>query len=143
MMRPSPTTLNRQTRGVILDFALGAAIVALLPIPYSIFLKIILLPVLMVLLVKRILRLWQGYKPDVVAKLSLFVGLAGGMLLGVLAWLGGVVLGIAVPWLAGLAPGFAAFAFFWGAGQAINHYYLSGLPGVTEKSYLVDKQNET
>lgn len=63
MIRPSPTTLNRQTRGVILDFALGPAIVALLPIPYSIFLKIILLPVLLVLLVKRILRLWQGTNP--------------------------------------------------------------------------------
>lgn len=128
---------------MILDFALGAAIVVLIPIPYTIFLKIIILPVLLVLLVKRILRLWQGYKPDAVAKLSLFVGLAGGMLLGVLGWLGGVVLGIAVPWLAGLAPGFAAFALFWGVGQAINHYYLSGLSGVTDKPSLVDKQDET
>ncbi len=143
MMRPSPTTLNRQTRGVILDFALGAAIVALIPIPYTIFLKIIIVPVLLGLLVKRILRLWQGYKPDVVAKLSLFVGLAGGMLLGVLAWLGGVALGVTVPWLAGLAPGFAVFALFWGVGQAIKQCYVSGLPGVTEKPYLVDQQDET
>ncbi len=130
------TTLNRQARGLILDFALGAAIVALMPIPYSIFLKIIILPVLLVLLVKRVIRLWQGYKPDAVAKLSLLVSLAAAVLLGILGWLGGVVLGIRVPWLAGLAPGFAAFALFWGVGQAINHCYLSGFPNVTEKPYL-------
>ena len=105
----SPTQLNRQVRGLILDFALGAAILALVPIPYTIFLKIILLPVLMVLMVKRVLRLWQGYKPDTVAKLSLLVSLTGAVLLGILGWLGGIALGVNIPWLAGLAPGFAFF----------------------------------
>lgn len=136
------TTLNRQARGLILDFALGAAIVALMPISYSIFLKIIILPVLLVLLAKRVIRLWQNYKPDAVAKLSLLVSLAAAVLLGLLGWLGGVVLGIRVPWLAGLAPGLAAFALFWGVGQAINHYYLSGFPEVTETPYLMGDQDE-
>lgn len=130
----SPTQLNHQVRGLILDFALGAAIVALLPIPYSIFLKIILLLVLMVLMVKRVLRLWQGYKPDAVAKLSLLVSLTGAVLLGILGWLGGIALGVNVPWLAGLAPGLAFFSLFWGVGQAINHCYLSGLPMTTQES---------
>jgi hypothetical protein len=143
MVKPNPTTLNRQARGLMLDFALGAAILALLPIPYSIFLKIILLPVLMVLMVKRILRLWQGYKPDTVAKLSLLVSLTGAILLGILGWLGGIALGANVPWLAGLAPGFAFFSLFWGVGQAINHCYLGGLPAVPIESSAMAKHDET
>jgi hypothetical protein len=139
---PSSKVLNRKVRGVILDFALGAAIVALLPIPYSIFLKIIALPVLMVLMVKRVLRLWQGYKPDSVAKLSLLVSLAGALLLGIVGWFGGIVLGTVVPWLSELGPGFAFFALFWGVGQALNHCYLSGLPEVTTESSLMAKQDE-
>jgi hypothetical protein len=138
----SPTQLNHQVRGLILDFALGAAIVALLPIPYSIFLKIILLLVLMVLMVKRVLRLWQGYKPDAVAKLSLLVSLTGAVLLGILGWLGGIALGVNVPWLAGLAPGLAFFSLFWGVGQAINHCYLSGLPMTTQESLQGVKGDE-
>jgi len=137
------TTLNRRARGLILDFALGAAIIALLPIPYSILLKIILLPVLMVLMVKRILRLWQGYKPDAVAKLSLLVSLAGAVMLGLLGWLGGIALSVRSPWLTGLAPGFAFFALFWGVGQAVNHCYLSGMPTVALQSYLTTQQDET
>jgi hypothetical protein len=125
---PSPSTLNRQARGLIFDFALGSAIAVLLPIPYTLWLKPIVLAVLLVLLVKGMMRLWQGHQPDVIAKLWLLLGLAGAVLLGGLAGLGGIVLGSAVPWLAGLAPGFAVFAFFWGVGQALNHYYLSGLP---------------
>jgi len=138
----SPTQLNRQVRGLILDFALGAAILALVPIPYTIFLKIILLPVLMVLMVKRVLRLWQGYKPDTVAKLSLLVSLTGAVLLGILGWLGGIALGVNIPWLAGLAPGFAFFSLFWGVGQAINHCYLSGLPTTTKESLQGVKGDE-
>ncbi|WP_204139898.1 hypothetical protein [Halomicronema sp. CCY15110] len=78
----NPTPLNRRARGLILDFALGAALLALLPIPYSMVLKIIGLPVLLALMAKRVIRLWQGYKPDTVAKLSLLVSLAGAVLLG-------------------------------------------------------------
>lgn len=121
-------TLNRQARGLILDYALGAAIVVLCPIPYTWVLKVILLPVLLGLMVRGILQLWQGYKPDTIAKLSLFVSLAGAVLLGLLGWLGGIALGIKMPWLAGLAPGIAFFSLFWGVGQAINHCYLSGRP---------------
>lgn len=128
MVNPSPARLNHRARGLIFDYALGAALVALLPIPYSFIAKIILLPVLLGLMVRGILRLWQGYTPDVVAKLSLLVGLTGAVLLSFAAGVLGVTLGIRVPWLAGLAPGFAFFALFWAVGQAVNHCYLSALP---------------
>jgi hypothetical protein len=96
----------------------------------------------MVLMVKRVLRLWQGYKPDTVAKLSLLVSLTGAILLGILGWLGGIALGVNIPWLAGLAPGFAFFSLFWGVGQAINHCYLSGLPMTTKESLQGVKGDE-
>jgi hypothetical protein len=66
----SAPSLNHRARGLIVDYALGAALVALLPIPYSFVVKIILLPVLMGLMVRGILRLWQGYTPDAVANLA-------------------------------------------------------------------------
>lgn len=138
----SPTITNRKARGMILDFALGAAIAALLPVPYTFLLKMIVLPMLMVLMVKRILRLWRGYKPDTLARLSLIVSLAGAALLGPIAWLGVIVLSSRLPWLAGLAPGFAFFALFWGVGQAFNHCYLSSLPDDRMRSPLMDEQDE-
>ncbi|MFH7242481.1 MAG: hypothetical protein ACHWZW_06475 [Spirulina sp.] len=133
-MTHSPASLNHRARGLMVDYALGAAVVALLPIPYSIFFKIIALPVLLGLMVRGILRLWQGYTPDVVAKLSLLAGLTGAVLLGVASGFVGIVLGVRVPWLAGLAPGLAFFALFWGVGQAVNHCYLSALSPTSSAS---------
>jgi len=135
-------TLNRQARGRILDYALGATIVILLPIPYSMLLKVVILPVLLGLMVKGLLRLWQGYKPDAVAKLSLLVSWAGAILLGWLGWLGGIALATRIPWLTGLAPGIAVFSLFWGVGQAVNHCYLSGEPTPKPHSPQPVKGNE-
>ncbi|HIK46002.1 MAG TPA: hypothetical protein IGR64_14135 [Leptolyngbyaceae cyanobacterium M65_K2018_010] len=123
-----PVSLNRNVRGLILEFALGAAIVALLPIPHAFWFKLLALIALMGLMTRGLMGLWRGHRPDALAKLSFGFSLAGAGLLGLAGWLGGIWLGIIFPWLAGLGPGFAAFALFWGLGQAINHYYLSGLP---------------
>ena len=127
-MPHSAASLNHRARGLIVDYALGAALVALLPIPYSFVVKIILLPVLMGLMVRGILRLWQGYTPDAVAKLSVLAGLTGAVLLSVAALFFGMALGVRVPELAGLAPGFAFFALFWSVVQAVYQCYLSALP---------------
>ncbi len=128
MTIPSSTTINQRARGLIFDFALGAAIIALLPIPYSLVFKLLGLPMLMVWMLKRILRLWHNYRPDPVAKLGLIISVASALLLSLVAWLGGIALEVRVPSLKGIAPGLAFFALFWGVGQALNHCYLSGFP---------------
>lgn len=124
-----PAKANFKARNLILDYALGAAIVALLPIPNIGVLQAIALVVLNILLVIGIARLWQFQKGgDLLARIGILFGIAGAILLGFLVWLLIVAVGAVVPLIGTLAPGMAAFCYFWGVGQAINHFYVSKLP---------------
>ncbi len=121
-----PTHLNIKVRNLILDYALGAAIVALLPLPQLDGLKAIALLGLNLFLVIGIARLWNFKKGgDLLARIGILFGIAGAIGMGILGWLLLVPLGIVVPVLRSLAPGMAAFCYFWGFGQVVHHFYIS------------------
>lgn len=70
--------LNAKVRNLILDYALGAAIVALLLIPGIEWLKAIALVVLNLFLVIGIARLWNFQKGgDLLARIGILFGIAG------------------------------------------------------------------
>ena len=127
MVHPAQT--NRKARSLILDYALGAAIVALFPLPNLGGWQAIALIVLNIFLVIGVARLWQFPKGgDLLARIGILFGIAGAILLAFLAWLLVIAVGAVVPLLGTLAPGLAAFCYFWGVGQAVNHFYVSKLP---------------
>jgi uncharacterized protein (DUF697 family) len=129
-----PEAVNLKARNLILDYALGAAIVALLPIPNIGLLQAIVLVLLNVLLVIGIARLWQFQKGgDLLARVGILFGIAGAVLMGFLAWLLTVAVGVTVPLIGALAPGMFAFSYFWGVGQAVNHFYVSKLSFTSDR----------
>jgi uncharacterized protein (DUF697 family) len=126
--------VNFKVRNLIFDYALGAAIVALLPIPNLGIWQAIALVLLNILLVVGIARLWQFQKGgDLLARIGIVFGIAGAILLGFLVWLLVIAVGAVVPLIGTLAPGMAAFCYFWGVGQAINHFYVSKLPFTSDR----------
>jgi uncharacterized protein (DUF697 family) len=138
-----PTKVNFNVRNLILDYALGAAIVALLPIPNIGVLQAIALVVLNVLLVIGISRLWQFQKGgDCLARVGILFGVAGAILMGFLVWLCMVVVGVIVPLIGALAPGVVAFCYFWGIGQTVHHFYLSKVPTSADRSHSSGEQGE-
>lgn len=137
-----PAKTNFKARNLILDYALGAAIVALLPIPNIGVLQAIVLVVLNVLLVIGIAHLWQFQKGgDLLARVGILFGIAGAILMGFLVWLLIVAVGVVVPLMGALAPGMVAFCYFWGMGQAVNHFYVSKL-SLTPDRHASDEQDE-
>jgi uncharacterized protein (DUF697 family) len=133
--------INVKARNLILDYALGAAIVALLPIPGIEVLKAIALLGLNLFLVIGIARLWN-FKPggDLLARIGILFGIAGAIGVGILGWLVLVIGGVAVPLIGSLAPGMAAFCYFWGFGQTVHHFYISKAPKLQVKS--LEGQND-
>jgi len=138
-----PAQVNFKARHLILDYALGAAIVALLPIPNIGGWQAIALVLLNILLVIGIARLWQFQKGgDLLARIGILFGIAGAILLGFLVWLLIVSVGAVVPLIGTLAPGMAAFCYFWGVGQAVNHFYVSKLPLTSDRPPASGEQDE-
>jgi uncharacterized protein (DUF697 family) len=138
-----PTKVNFKARNLILDYALGASIVALLPIPGIGLLKAIALVVLNVLLIRGIARLWHFQRGgDFVARIGILFGVAGSILMGLLVWLLIVAVGVVVPLVGALAPGAVAFCYFWGIGQTVYHFYLSKVSRAVERSDLSGEQDE-
>lgn len=130
-----PTKVNFKVRNLILDYALGAAIVALLPIPKIGVWRAIALVVLNIFLVMGITRLWQFQRGgDFLARVGILFGIAGAILMGFLVWLLMVAVGVVVPLIGALAPGAVAFCYFWGIGQTVHHFYLSQVPTATDRS---------
>ena len=124
-----PTHLNIKVRNLILDYALGAAIVALMPLPQLNGLKAIALLGLNLFLVRGIARLWNFKRGgDLLARMGILFGITGAIGVRILGWLLLVPLSIVVPVFRSLTPGMAAFCYFWGFGQVVHHFYLSKTP---------------
>ncbi|MGG6295606.1 hypothetical protein ACQ4M4_14540 [Leptolyngbya sp. AN02str] len=137
-----PAKTNFKARNLILDYALGATIIALLPIPNIRVWQAIALVLLNVLLVSNLARLWQSRKRGgLLARIGVLFGIVGAMLMGLLVWVV-VVMGVVVPLIGLLAPGIATFSYFWGMGQAVNHFYVSQSLIISHRSPSSDEHDE-
>jgi len=133
--------VNFQARNLILDYSLGAAIVALLPLPGVDWLKAIALLCLNLFLAIGIARLWKLKQGgDLFARIGILFGIAGAIGMGILGWLLLVIGGVMLPMLGSLAPGMAAFSYFWGFGQTVHHFYISKAPRA--QADFLEEQND-
>ncbi|HEY9824182.1 MAG TPA: hypothetical protein V6D19_01955 [Stenomitos sp.] len=130
------TKVNFKVRDLILDYALGAVIVVLLPLPSVEWLKAIALLGLNLCLVIAIAQLWNFQKGgDLLARIGILFGVAGAIGAAILGWLLLVIVGVMVPIIGALAPGMAVFCYFWGFGQTVHHFYLSKAPKTQAHSF--------
>lgn len=145
-----PAKVNFKVRNLILDYALGAAIVALLPISNIVLLQAIALVVLNIFLVRGIASLWRFQKGgDLLARVGIIFGIAGSILIGFVAWLCLLIVSVWITsvWVAGLrlmvlAPGVIAFCYFWGIGQTVHYFYLSKVLKASGSSHSSEVQTD-
>ncbi|PSN19636.1 hypothetical protein C7271_06300 [filamentous cyanobacterium CCP5] len=117
-----------EVRRLIFDYALGAAIVGLIPITGGGSLEVKLLIVLGLVLKMSwdIRNLWG--KPrgqDMLAMIGTGLGFLGALLAGCLAWATVIGLGVVIPYVGALATAAGLATATWIAGQATHQFYTS------------------
>jgi hypothetical protein len=115
-------------RRLIFDYALGTAIVGLIPLTGGGTLEIKLLVVLGLILkmIWDIRNLWG--KPrgqDILAIIGNVFGFIGAVVAGLLAWAATVGLGVVIPFVGAFAKAAGFATATWIAGQSTNQFYTS------------------
>lgn len=118
---------ERQSRDLVLDYALGISILGLIPIPRLFTLKLLFALGLNLKMIADIRKLWRGSRgQDFLAIAGVFFGILGALAMSFTAWLTFCGLGVFLPYLRGLAFSAALFSVSWGIGQTLNQFYDSG-----------------
>ncbi len=117
-----------QVRRLILDYALGAAIVGLIPLRGggSLEVKLLLVLGLILKMVWDIRNLWgrpQGQ--DVLAVVGNLFGFVAAVIMGLLSWASLIGLGGVVPYMGAFAKAVGFATATWIAGQSTNQFYTS------------------
>lgn len=119
---------ERDVRGTIFNYALGAAIVGLIPIRGggSLEIKLLLVLVLILKMMWDIRALWG--KPsgqDIIAIIGNLLGGIAAVVGGFLAWGTVVGIGVLIPYVGALAKAAGFATATWIAGQSTNQFYTS------------------
>jgi uncharacterized protein (DUF697 family) len=119
--------LYRQVRNLILDYALGVALLGLIPITGFLTLKLIVAAAIEVKMMWDVGRLWQFPKgQDILAVLGNLFGALGAITLALMVWLTFFGVGVFIPYVGSFAPASALFTFTWMIGQATHQFYANG-----------------
>lgn len=116
---------NRKVRNVILDYALGAAVIGLIPIPGLLLLQIFAVLILIVKMRRHIRALW-GFPTghDILAFVSNWFGSLGSLAIALMAWLTVLAIGAFVPFVDSLARAAAFATLTWAQGHVTNQFYF-------------------
>ncbi len=118
---------QRQIRNLILDYAMGSALIGLNPFHGILTLTLVVVGVLSLKMMWDIGHLWgytKGQDPLAIAG-NLF-GFLGSFALAFMAWLTMFSFGSVVPLFSGFAISAAFFTLTWTLGQVTNQFYASG-----------------
>lgn len=120
----------RQIRNLILDYAMGAAIIGLNPVRGTLTLTLLVVGVLIVKMIWDIGSKWSYTKgQDPLAIAGNLFGFLGAFALAFMAWVTMFCFGLFVPLLSGFAISAALFTLTWTVGQVTNQFYASGSQG--------------
>lgn len=119
---------NHRARDLILDYALGAAVIGLIPISFPGFwiIQFLGLIVLIGKMRRDIAALWgfpRGH--DILARVGGWFGSLGALAIALMAWLTLLLIGAFVPYIDSLAPAAAFATLTWAMGQLTNQFHFS------------------
>ena len=124
---PNWVRQERQVRDLILDYALGASILGLIPISGLFTVKLLVAAALILKMMWDIGKLWGFRKgQDLLAIAGSFFGGLGALAMAFGAWLTMFGIGLFVPYIKSLALAAALFTLTWSMGQATKQFYASG-----------------
>lgn len=117
---------SRQVRSLIFDYAIGAAIIGLIPIPHLLIFKLLGVAALILKMLRDIGSHWGFPKGvDGFAILGNLFGFVGALAIAFMAWLTVFGLGILYPSIRVLSLAAAISTLTWTLGQITNQYYMS------------------
>lgn len=119
---------NCKARNLIFDYALGAAVIALIPIviPGIWVIRILTLIVLIFKMRRDLAALWGFPKGhDILARVGSGFGCLGALAVALMAWLTMSAIGAFVPYINSLALAAAFATLTWATGQLTNQFYFS------------------
>lgn len=124
---PSLVRQEHRVRDLILDYALGASILGLIPIPRLFTVKLLVAVGLILKMMWDIGKLWGFRKgQDFLAIAGSFFGGLGALAMAFTAWLTMFGVGLFLPYIKSLALAAALFTLTWSLGQATKQFYASG-----------------
>jgi len=117
---------SRQIRSLILDYALGAAIIGVIPLPQLLTIQLLAVLALIFIMLRDIGSRW-GFPRGVdgLALVGNLFGFMGACAIAFMAWLSFFGLGLIAPPLRTLTLAAAFASFTWAIGQITNQYYMS------------------
>lgn len=120
---------NRAIRGLILDYALGLAIVGLNPFPDTLWLTLLIAIVVLVKMSRDVGKKW-GFPTvyDPLAFLGLGFGLVGSVTFSILVCLVMLLLGQLFPLVSAFTLSAVLFTLTWALGQTMHHFFANGFP---------------
>ncbi len=121
---------NRQIRNLILDYAMGAALIGLNPVRGTLTLTMLVVGGLILKMIWDIGYSW-GYTKgqDPLAIAGNIFGFLGAFALAFMAWVTIFCFGLFVPLFSGFGISAALFTLTWTLGQVTNQFYASGREG--------------
>lgn len=125
--KPHLIEINKEIRDLIIDYAIGAAILGLNPLPGTLTVTLLAASVLLLKMMRDIGSRW-GYPKgqDLLAIGGNFFGGFGSFWIAFMAWISMYVTGLFVPFVGSFAVALSLFALTWRIGQATHLYYVSG-----------------
>jgi len=131
------TLIERKVRSMIVDYALGALILGVIPI-YGLWVPTVRIIVLIFINLKMVLavgRFWGHHKGHfVTTNLTLILAILKSFFLAIFLWAGVVIIGLFIPFADSLARAFAYGFLTMSIGNALSHYYYR--PGILDEEAL-------
>ena len=120
--------IGQRVRNSIFDYALGAAILGLIPV-YGRWIPEIRVTLLVLLNLKMIVNIggfWGYHKGQGnLVIVNCILAIFGSFALGILAWLAVFIAGLFIPFLDSMARAVGYSIFTWSVGKAVSQYYYS------------------
>ena len=117
---------SHRARELVLDYAIGAAMIGLIPIPGVWLIQLLMMFVLLIKMMRDVGSHWGFPKGrDMFALLGNLLGGIGALAITLMAWFTVFVIGLVVPIIRGLALAASFFTLTWTLGQMTNHFYMS------------------
>jgi hypothetical protein len=131
---PNYARQERETRNLVLDYALGASILGLIPIAGLLTLKLVVAIGLLVKMSWDLGAKWKFAKgQDILAIAGYLFGLLGALAMALMAWLTLLAIGLFVPYASSFKMAAALFTLTWMVGQTTNQFYVSGRKKLTRR----------
>ncbi|ACB52111.1 hypothetical protein cce_2763 [Crocosphaera subtropica ATCC 51142] len=117
----------KESRNLVLDYALGASLLGLIPITSLLSLKFLVTIILIIKMCWDIGRKWKFARgQDILAIIGYCFGWLGAFAMAFMAWLTLLGIGLFIPYISSFKLASALFTLTWMVGQSTNQYYASG-----------------